>query len=153
MIVSAGVFSGLLYLVTQPLHIDIPLIYCFLFGALISPTDPIAVAAILKKSNIPPRLNTIISGESLFNDGFGLVLFIIFLNFADPTSTNLTTSEIVRLLYTGSAWRHSDRSDNRVYWLSANEINYRFSNHLINIYCPGIWAFLLLRTNFMHLYL
>ena len=96
-IVSAGVFGGLLYLVTQLLHIDIPLLYCFLFGALISPTDPIAVAAILKESNIPPRLNTIISGESLFNDGFGLVLFVIFLNFADPTRTNLTTPEIVHL--------------------------------------------------------
>jgi CPA1 family monovalent cation:H+ antiporter len=96
-IVSAGVFGGLLYLVIQFLHIDIPLLYCFLFGALISPTDPIAVAAILKKSKIPARLHTIISGESLFNDGFGLVLFVIFLNFADQTRTNLTTSEIVHL--------------------------------------------------------
>jgi CPA1 family monovalent cation:H+ antiporter len=96
-IVSAGVFGGLLYLVTQLLRVDIPLLYCILFGALISPTDPIAVAAILKKSKIPPRLHTIISGESLFNDGFGLVLFVIFLNFADPTRTNLTTPEIIRL--------------------------------------------------------
>ena len=96
-IVSAGVFGGLLYLVIQFLHIDIPLLYCFLFGALISPTDPIAVAAILKKSKIPARLHTIISAESLFNDGFGLVLFVIFLNFADQTRTNLTTSQIVNL--------------------------------------------------------
>jgi CPA1 family monovalent cation:H+ antiporter len=90
-IVSAGVFAGLLYGVTKLFHTDIPLIYCFLFGSLISPTDPIAVAAILRKSRIPPRLNTIISGESLFNDGFGLVLFVVFLNFSDPTTANLTT--------------------------------------------------------------
>jgi len=96
-IVSAGVFAGLLYGVTKLFHTDIPLIYCFLFGSLISPTDPIAVAAILRKSRIPPRLNTIISGESLFNDGFGLVLFVVFLNFADPTTANLTTSQIVSL--------------------------------------------------------
>jgi monovalent cation:H+ antiporter, CPA1 family len=68
-----------LYLVTFVFHINLPIIYCFLFGSIISPTDPIAVGAILKTSKIPPRLNTIISGESLFNDGIGLILFVIIL--------------------------------------------------------------------------
>jgi CPA1 family monovalent cation:H+ antiporter len=78
-IISTVVFGGLLYMLTLILHINLPFIYCFLFGAIISPTDPIAEAAILKKSKIPPRLNTIISGESLFNDGVGLILFVIIL--------------------------------------------------------------------------
>ncbi len=96
-LVSAGVFGGLLYLAMQMISINIPLVYCFLFGALISPTDPIVVAATLKRSNVPPSLLTIISGESLFNDGVGLVLFVILSNFANPLTENLTTVQIVQL--------------------------------------------------------
>lgn len=95
-IISTGTFGGLLYLITLVLHIHLPIIYCLLFGAIISPTDPIAVAAILKNSKIPPRLNTIISGESLFNDGIGLILFVIILGIANkPGSTSF--GEILRL--------------------------------------------------------
>jgi CPA1 family monovalent cation:H+ antiporter len=49
---------------------------CLLFGALISPTDPIAVLAILKKAGVPQKLETVISCESLFNDGIGVVAFL-----------------------------------------------------------------------------
>lgn len=80
---SAGVFGALFYWVTSLLHIHIPIIYCLVFGALISPTDPIAVASILKKSKIPARLETIISGESMFNDAVGIILFVTFLEIAN----------------------------------------------------------------------
>jgi CPA1 family monovalent cation:H+ antiporter len=78
-IVSTGIFGALLYWVTSLIHINAPFVYCLLFGALVSPTDPVAVAAIIKHSKLPDNLKTIISGESLFNDGIGLVLFITIL--------------------------------------------------------------------------
>jgi len=70
------IFGFLFYWATSFLHIEIPLMYCFLFGALISPTDPVAVLSVLKKSKIPHSLETIIGGESLFNDGVGILLFV-----------------------------------------------------------------------------
>lgn len=82
-ILSTGVFGTLFYLIAPLLHIYVPFIYCLLFGALVSPTDPVAVGAIIKNSRLPPHLETIISGESLFNDGVGLVLFITLLEITE----------------------------------------------------------------------
>lgn len=65
-----------LYGFCQLIGIQFSLVYCLLFGALISPTDPIAVLAIVKKLDAPKRISTQIEGESLFNDGFGLVIFV-----------------------------------------------------------------------------
>jgi monovalent cation:H+ antiporter, CPA1 family len=62
--------------------LEVPFIYCLLFGALISPTDPIAVLGILKNAGAPASLNTKITGESLFNDGVAVVLFLSLLGIA-----------------------------------------------------------------------
>lgn len=96
-LVSTGVFGLLLYGAVRLLPIDLPLIYCLVFGALISPTDPIAVSAILQNSRISPKLNTIISGESLFNDAVGLILFVVFLNIAAGSGHELPAMAILKL--------------------------------------------------------
>ncbi|PJG85188.1 cation:proton antiporter [Conservatibacter flavescens] len=64
-----------IYGVAHLIGLDIDLVYCILFGALISPDDPIAVLAIIKNLRAPKRLSMQVEGESLFNDGVGLVIF------------------------------------------------------------------------------
>lgn len=83
------------------LGIDLPLIYCLLFGALISPTDPIAVLGILKRAGVPESLETKITGESLFNDGVAVVVFLIFLEIA--TGTHEITAALILGLFVKEA--------------------------------------------------
>lgn len=79
-IASTVLIGYSLFALLPLLGIHLPLLNCLLFGALISPTDPIAVLSITKQMNAPRRLQTIISGESLFNDGVAIVLFVTLFN-------------------------------------------------------------------------
>ncbi|OOY49663.1 cation:proton antiporter [Solemya velum gill symbiont] len=88
LLASVGVVTSTLligyasYYVFGMLGVEISLIYCLLFGALISPTDPIAVLGILKKVGVPKTLETKVTGESLFNDGVAVVVFLAILTIA-----------------------------------------------------------------------
>ena len=78
-LVSAFLIASAIYLLLPWLGFDLSFIWCLLFGALISPTDPIAVMGILASAGAPKSLETVIAGESLFNDGIGVVIFVILL--------------------------------------------------------------------------
>ena len=78
-VASTLIVGGGFWLLTSVLGIAVPFIWCLVFGALISPTDPVAVMGVMKTAHVPPTLQATIAGESLFNDGVGVVIFSIML--------------------------------------------------------------------------
>ena len=74
-LISTFIVGGLVFFAAPLVGLELQFIHALLFGSLISPTDPIAVMAILKKANIAKSLSIKIEGESLFNDGIGVVVF------------------------------------------------------------------------------
>ena len=95
-VISTLIVGSLTWLLLYWLGIGMPFIFCLLFGALISPTDPIAVLATLKTVGIAKSLETKIAGESLFNDGVGVVIFLVIAGLAvDPGTVSPGTAMLL----------------------------------------------------------
>lgn len=97
-ILSTAIVGGLLYFLFPLVYREIPFVYCLLFGALISPTDPVAVLGILKTAKVSRRLETKVAGESLFNDGVAVVVFAVLLQVAQGSDLEITPLSISWLL-------------------------------------------------------
>lgn len=96
-VLSTFLMGGLFYYLLPLAGFAIPFIHCLLLGALISPTDPIAVLGILKEAKIPKNLEIVITGESLFNDGVGVVIFLTILEIAILGPAEISPPEIAVL--------------------------------------------------------
>ncbi len=79
-VLSTFVIGGASYYLFSLVGLHLPFLYCLLFGALISPTDPVAVMGILKEARLPKPLEVKVVGESLFNDGVGVVVFLVLMS-------------------------------------------------------------------------
>lgn len=88
---------GMFYLLPL-VGLQMPFIYCLVFGALISPTDPVAVLSVLKQANVSKSLETKVAGESLFNDGMAVVVFTVVLQLAVGKEVDLGIENIGLLL-------------------------------------------------------
>ena len=92
-VMSAFIIAGIMYYASRLFGFGLNFVHCLLFGALISPTDPIAVLAIMQKVGAPKDLVTDVCGESLFNDGVGVVMFLTVLKYF--TGANVTVPDVV----------------------------------------------------------
>ena len=97
-VISTAVVAIGIWIASGLLGVPIPFQSALVFGALISPTDPVAVLSTLKKVVVPATLETEITGESLFNDGIGIVLYVVLLSFAlGGPESKLDLAELGRL--------------------------------------------------------
>jgi monovalent cation:H+ antiporter, CPA1 family len=108
-VLSMFIVGGLMFVAFRLLaHDGISLPVCLLFGALISPTDPVAVIALMRRVDAPKHIQAIIAGESLFNDGVGVVLFLTLLGSLNGGGASISAMSVLRLFIQqsigGVAW-------------------------------------------------
>ena len=96
-LLSSFLVGILMFYVLKIVGLDVSFVHCLLFGALISPTDPIAVLGILKKAGVPKNLEAKIVGESLFNDGVGVVVFLTVFQIASLGNGDIEVFDVVAL--------------------------------------------------------
>jgi CPA1 family monovalent cation:H+ antiporter len=102
-VLSTAIVGGGAFVIFQATGLAVPLAYCLVFGALISPTDPVAALSILKKVAVPPKLEAKIAGESLFNDGVGVVVFAILATIATGDGATEISAGSVAVLFLAEA--------------------------------------------------
>ena len=101
--ISTFVVAGLMWFVSGLFDVEFPFIWALVFGALISPTDPVAVLGLFKTVDVPDTLQAKMAGESLFNDGVGVVVFTVVVAIAlagGETGASMDAADITRLFFT-----------------------------------------------------
>ena len=126
-IMSTFLVGGMIYGLFRVFNYPVDIIYCLLFGALISPTDPIAVLGILTKAKIPQSLEMKISGESLFNDGVGVVIFLTILEVAKVGIANMSALNVAILFLkeAGGGLLYGAALGYAAFWLLKSVDNYQ----------------------------
>jgi CPA1 family monovalent cation:H+ antiporter len=98
---STFLVGGGVWLAAKALGLGLPLPWALVFGALISPTDPVAVLSTVKRGAVPKGLKAILQGEALFNDGVGIVVFLALAALAADGSTNATGAALLVAVKSG----------------------------------------------------